>query len=232
MKQEELNKLEIEKIEAIHDLTAEVRSLNDNLVEATHALLDSIAKLNHIQLQASSKLISKPSIPPLNLKEAIFPEFATWQRDAINTKSGLVFAPSDLYISNKDGVRRYYFTWDEAMQIEQQILRPCGWRLPTSDEWITTIKEFRTLDRLTEGLKLTANGFVPREAMKKYRKDPGDTRSSLRGPYGFYWSSTVNPSNSNCAYVLYFSEDGEYVNPGTGSNSKYYGLAVRCVKDT
>ena len=131
MKQEELNKLEIEKIEAIHDLTAEVRSLNNNLVEATHALLDSIANLNHVQLQASPKPFPGPTVPPLNLKEAIFPDFSAWRRDAIKTKSGLVFAPSDLYISNKDGVRRYFFTWDEAMQIEQQILRPCGWRLPS-----------------------------------------------------------------------------------------------------
>ena len=46
-----------------------------------------------------------------------------------------------------------------------------------------------------------------------------------RGSSGVYWSSTA--SNSIVAYLLNFGSS--YVDPGTGSNTKYRGYSVRCV---
>jgi uncharacterized protein (TIGR02145 family) len=46
---------------------------------------------------------------------------------------------------------------------------------------------------------------------------------------GRYWSSTT-ASNANARY-LYFNADTASVNTGVNSTNKYYGFAVRCVKD-
>jgi uncharacterized protein (TIGR02145 family) len=44
------------------------------------------------------------------------------------------------------------------------------------------------------------------------------------GPYGYYWSSTVNGTNAS---YLYFASGNTLM----GFNYRAYGFSVRCIKD-
>lgn len=227
MKQEELNKLEVEKIEVIHDLLAEVRELNNNLIEATNVLSKAATWLNRTQPQNAPMPVTDTTPYSLIEKGAIYPDFAAWRRDAIKAQSGIVFAPSDLYVTDKNGNRRYHFTWDEAMQIERDILRPRGWRLPTVQEWRQAIAEFRRRDRLMNSLKLEYRGYFGCEDMRKCRETLDESLALKQGLYGYYWSSTSRTHNANNAFNLYFYSITVW--PGMGKYNKNHGFAVRCV---
>jgi uncharacterized protein (TIGR02145 family) len=52
-----------------------------------------------------------------------------------------------------------------------------------------------------------------------------------QGSYGYYWSSTQNPSYYFNAWILAFSSSVVVTNAGTGNNyTKDYGFAVRCLQ--
>lgn len=94
---------------------------------------------------------------------------------------------------------------------------PSGWRIPTNDEW-SSADSFGTWnnrsDVFNSPLKLPAAG---------YRMNSNGALN-LVGSYGYYWSSSVNESNS---YSLVFYSSDSY----TGINSRSKGFSVRCIKD-
>ena len=101
-----------------------------------------------------------------------------------------------------------------------------SWRMPTHDEF-TELRTKCTWEWTTQdgipGRKVTGpNGnsiFLP-VAGWRYDSSFNDT-----GHGGYYWSSSLNTSNNNDAYYLYF--DSSTV--GWGDGSRYRGFSVRAV---
>lgn len=161
-----------------------------------------------------------------------YPDFTKWDKDAIDTLiKGLKVAPEDFY-EVKDGKRKDYFTWDEAMEYERTVLKPNGWRLPTTREWYMLVGAYgvdewgeNDCEAFSRTLKMERRGYVPKDKMDKYNEvlDSGEVDSV--GSEGDWWSSTAtNPSDAN-----YLTEYSGSFYP-QASYYKDIGLTVRCVK--
>ncbi|MBQ6154615.1 hypothetical protein IJJ27_00305 [bacterium] len=122
----------------------------------------------------------------------------------------------------------YLYDWVAAMQSTlaysdssttfsgvQQGLCPSGWHLPTGDD---TSSELRKLisaySYLATKSNLVLSGAVYNSTVQN------------QGQYGNYWSSSANGNGS--AYSLGVNDRG---NVYSNSESKNFGLAVRCVQD-
>ena len=95
---------------------------------------------------------------------------------------------------------------------------PPGWRIPTEAEWETERASWDTYDyngAFGSPLKLVAGGYRYYEYGGVY----------YEGVIGFYWSSTVDGSNS---VILIFSSG--YANVDA-SRARGHGMSVRCIKD-
>lgn len=150
-----------------------------------------------------------------------------WEENGIKSElAGLIIAPEDYVAPN--GKR--YFTYDEAMELEEKVLKPNGWRLPTANEWTKIVAEFGTdenPDAAIEVLNLESNGFIWDNCMKEYNKDPKDYDSVIgRGVGGHWWSATA--TSSTYAYLLY-TFSGRVIPQDI--NDRGDGFAVRCVKE-
>lgn len=168
MKQEELVRLETKKIESIRDLILTLRKLDYDMTEIGNAILTALE--SSLQPANFCKLANVSRSLPLIDDELVYPDFSIWEHSAITTETGIVFAPEDFCVYYGDGLQRDYFSYDEAMEIEENILRPYGWRLPTAKEWLRVINEFVTPERLRNALKLSRNGYIPHEGMDEYRR--------------------------------------------------------------
>lgn len=162
-----------------------------------------------------------------------YPDFRKWTADAIVTQvldstkavtaytdenDGLRFAPEDFYIE-EDGERQYLFTWDEAMKLEEEVLKPNGWRLPTCEELVQLCATY--ID--DEGGD-DAERFMKELNVEKCGWKGIDGTVGGVGSNGGWWSSTAYSSTS--ARYLGFDSGDFY--PQTNS-SKGNGFAVRCV---
>lgn len=154
-----------------------------------------------------------------------YPDFKKWEEDDIVTdvwtRSGseetfLSIAPEDFYIE-KDGERQYHFTWDEAMKLEEEVLKPNGWRLPTCKELAQLCATYINdkgeddVKRFMEELNVEMRGW----------KDANDTY----GNDGNWWSSTATSTTS--ARYLFFASGRFYPQE---FSKKVYGFAVRPVE--
>lgn len=161
-----------------------------------------------------------------------YPDFTKWNKDAIDTLiEGLKVAPEDFYVM-KDGKRKDYFTWDEAMEYERTVLKPNGWRLPTAREWHMLVGAYGVNERgehdckaFFKTLKMERRGYVPKDKMDEYNEvlDSGEVRNV--GTEGNWWSSTAtSASTANLLLELsgaFLPQDSYY---------KGYGFTARCVK--
>lgn len=163
-----------------------------------------------------------------------YPDFEKWREDAIESNVWLGFdedgrdefltiAPEDFYIE-KDGKKQYYFTWDEAMKLEEEVLKPNGWRLPTCKEWAQICEYYikddgsDDVERFMKELKMEMKGYLDEDAMKNGGK------VSYVGSEGLFWSST-SASAPGARRLLFLSSDLYPQN----SSYKGFGLSVRCV---
>lgn len=119
-----------------------------------------------------------------------YPDYSMWEKEAIHTDSGLIFAPEDFYVIDEEGNRRDLFTWDEAMGEDNKIIPPEGWRLPTRDEWEMIADEFDTPKRLRKGLNMDFHGIVSMYDIDEYKDNLDSFVPLEQGEYGYYWSST------------------------------------------
>ena len=120
----------------------------------------------------------------------VFPDFSAWRERTIRTRSGLYFAPEDFYIVNEIGARKTYFTWEEAIVLEQSVAISAGWRLPTSSDWKQIVGEFKDPTSLRFGLDLGYHGCIWTGKMDEYNYNHDSVPPLLKGYYGCYWSST------------------------------------------
>ena len=138
-----------------------------------------------------------------------------------------------------------YYTWAAAIadttahssstDVINTSICPAGWHLPYGGSGTGTNGGNTSGGFYNLNYKINNNSNVTNAtASKNLRAYPnnfvysgGFYNSSAynRGSSGVYWSSTA--SNSIVAYLLNFGSS--YVDPGTGSNTKYRGYSVRCV---
>ncbi len=113
-----------------------------------------------------------------------------------------------------NGIR--YYTWKQAIEAAKKFAELYGreWRLPTKEDFIALAKEVNYNPD-----KLVALGFVK----ARYYLDGS---VDYAGNFGYYWSSAW--LSATYAYILYFNSGGVWPQ---NINNKYYGQAVRCVKD-
>ncbi len=167
-------------------------------------------------------------------KEYSAPDFSAWKKDETKTRSGITFAPEDFCLTDSEGRRKELFTWREAMELEERILRQNGWRLPTDDEWSQMIRELGHAG-LRNKLKLCLNGCVNSSDMPNYNSSLVQiNRNHGKGEQGFYWSrtaysSTVHTEKYACGMFLDKNGAFIYASAFTFATIVDNGLSVRCV---
>ncbi len=105
-----------------------------------------------------------------------------------------------------------------------------AWRMPTHAEQVELVSNC-TWKWVTSYNNVSVNGYVVTGSNGNsiflpatgYRNS-GSLISA--GSLGVYWSSSLNESYSNCAWVLYFDSGSRYSGYG---NNRYYGQSVRAV---
>lgn len=117
---------------------------------------------------------------------------------------------------------------------------PCGWHLPSDEEW-TQLSTFLGGDDVSGG-KLKATGYNnwvnPNTGATNetgFSGLPGGYRSSTDSFsgllfYGYWWSSTVNVEE-NSPWVRWLSYNNATFGRGVYNGYKSYGFSVRCLKN-
>lgn len=113
---------------------------------------------------------------------------------------------------------RTYFTWEAAMAYAKSINK----RLPSKEEWDDLIESSKQKLWDIDNKGLYVHGLFFQAA--GYRNNSNATVNNV-GSNGYYWSSTVNGTNS---YNLNFNSTN--VNP-VNNNNRPYGFSVRLLKD-
>lgn len=95
-------------------------------------------------IEEFNKGLPKEEEIPIALTPMQNHDFALWREKGIRSERlGLTIAPVDYCEYAKNGKRKKtHFTYVEAMEIEEKILRPNGWRLLASQEWFAICQEF------------------------------------------------------------------------------------------
>lgn len=156
-------------------------------------------------------------------KEQYYPDFESWKKNAIKV-DGLTFAPEDFYVLDKQGRKKEFFTWYEAMEYEEKILKPNGWRLPTENELQQVCRAFiYDLQKARSCLHLGLNGLIWPEDMDKYNSTFDAPIGHGVVSFGGYWSCTEYSGWG--AHSLHLNSSETLIN----CNDKFHGFSVRCV---
>lgn len=126
-------------------------------------------------------------------RKETYPNFKEWKKIAFHTRTGLCFAPEDFYIIKEDYRRKSYFSKAEAFELEESVMKPNGWRLPTRDEWLRVMQELGDIEGVREVLRLGINGYIKWQDVEKYDSNPSMVAPVCFGSMSYYWSSTISP---------------------------------------
>lgn len=130
-------------------------------------------------------------------------------------------AAEDCNIGGKEVDGRHYFTFDEALELQEK-LKDTGWRLPTRSEWVLICEEFGQTDgelnpqTLYKNLNMSPTGFYDYEDGKPYNRTTA----------GYWWSTT----RSSATNANYLGTNTTNVYP-QASSSRGNGFALRLVRD-
>ena len=148
------------------------------------------------QFALSVRLV-RDFVPTMNLDDFTVPNLSEWEEQIIDM-DGIPFAPQDFYVLDKQGNKKEYFTWYEALEFEEKILRPLGWRLPTVEESQHVINTYG-YKRLLERLNLLLTGCVWYGDVAKYNHGDRNRPCGI-GMHSHYWTRT--PCEGQTAYCL------------------------------
>lgn len=169
--------------------------------------------------------------------------FRDWDNNKIYLVNNINLAPEDFVLpvdfKLKDGTvlrkGRQYFTYDEAMALEEELFKPHGWRLPEVREFVMLYGAYG-IDKegnddaksFHENLHLELTGWVSDDAIEKYGITLDEGLVIGRTTGGHWWSR-------NASSAAYANDLDTYLSSGTGhvyaQGSSYRGLgfSVRCV---
>ena len=182
------------------------------------------------------------------------PQNPTTNSDVNSTTNASMYSYGNYYTWSATLANTIYYDSPTATDTDGKTsetvntsLCPAGWILPrggnksreaTNDFWAlvaTGINNGTNPANYSNSTQPCYNGTPEgRDVSSKLRSYPNNflysgnfetSSAKNRGGYGQYWSSTA--SNGNSSSELYF--DTAYVYPGTRSESKYYGLSIRCI---
>lgn len=192
-----------------------------------------VSKINEIVAWANEQEAVEKALENAEPSASQYPDFDKWDREAIETNvwlhtnpdtvrdSFLVVAPENFHIEH-GGKIKMYFTWDEAREYEEKVLKPHGWRLPTAKEvamLCATYVDTQGCDdvrRFEKELNFARDGYVDSDGEVTDINTEGD-----------WWTSTFSctTTTARCLTV------GSYFSP-QGNANKDFGLSVRAVKES
>lgn len=115
----------------------------------------------------------------------------------------------------------------------QHSICPAGWKLPTGGS-ATGASDFSKLDQAFGGTGVyqadtphLATGWHSTGAFKGNFSGAWSGSFFFQGSIGYFWSRSAYPSNADLAFGAGIASTD--VSPGTNSNSRGYGLGVRCL---
>ncbi|MDO4987223.1 MAG: hypothetical protein Q4E46_02830 [Candidatus Saccharibacteria bacterium] len=196
-----------------------------------------------------------------------------WVREGITSSmSGLTIAPEDFILTDPESYKllkldypmdsitrsrcpsktcdcplfgKRFFTWHEAMLLENEYGFPPGWRLPTYGEAVMIVNEFGKYNseqsigqNLIDWLKFEPLGTINFSRIEEYNMSPctfSPWHFSGRGgesAFGGYWlrdSLEEYGGNPNEAYILRY---GKQVKTEPFPFEKNYGVPIRLVTMT
>lgn len=187
-----------------------------------------------------------------NLKVTVYPDgtpitlitnSSSWS--ALSSTNKVFCWPNDL-IQNKD-VYGALYTWQTAINGDQgsEYVKPSGirgvcpdgWHVPNNAEWDDLTGYLGGIN--VAGGKLKENGTTHWNAPNTFATNEsgftgmpagfryGDGTFSQFGASGQYWSSSKPYYSEAYRRMLWYQSGGV----STGSQSKYLGLSVRCIRD-
>ena len=119
-------------------------------------------------------------------------------------------------------------------------LAPCGWHIPSDQDWIELTEYLGGEDiagekmKAAKGWKSHINNFSNGNNSSGFGGLPGGYRFSngtffYAGSFGYWWSSTQD--NTDVENSIYRDQSYNKSNVGRDTNDKKNGLSVRCIKD-
>ena len=158
-------------------------------------------------IEEFNKGLPKEEEIPIALTPMQNHDFALWREKGIRSERlGLMIAPVDYCEYTKNGERKKtHFTYAEAMDIEEKILRPNGWRLLTSQEWFAICQEFSVKENAPKDVarfldKLNLNPDADRKAEQIIRKSKSGAKKT--GRISPYWTPREKDSKHAKAMII------------------------------
>jgi len=119
-------------------------------------------------------------------------------------------------------------------------LAPCGWHIPSDQDWIELTEYLGGEDiagekmKAVKGWKEYINNFSNGNNISGFSGLPGGYRFSngiffYAGSFGYWWSSTQDNTDSEKAF--YRDQSYNKSNLSRDTNDKRNGLSIRCIKD-
>ncbi|MBU3715090.1 MAG: hypothetical protein FGM46_09120 [Ferruginibacter sp.] len=141
-------------------------------------------------------------------------------------KAGQEGKPAWCYYDNdpKNGVK-YGKLYNWYALNDPRGLAPQGWHIPSDDEW-TILTNFLGGTKVAGDMMKSKMGWNEGGG---YRANNGTFYNG--GSFGYWWSSSGKDTYYAWSYVLDYSMDYTSGIVFRHSNSKAYGLSVRCLRD-
>lgn len=89
-----------------------------------------------------------------------YPNLFDWYKDGYMIENNFIVAPEDFCLSRDGEKEDYRFTWKEVRDIEEEILLPYGWEIPTMNDWEVICKYFSTYEEMAYKLHLVSRGYT------------------------------------------------------------------------
>lgn len=204
----------------------------DDIIRFSIGSLDAVDQLIRMTNDLNSQLRvvndSLRSIIGATAHNRAYNDFSKWHEHLIRVDTGLVLAPDDFCLTDDKGNSRSLFSWHEAITLEEIVLRPNGWRLPTVLEWRCIIEKYKGVRRLNNALNLSKHGWSEKAHMAEGQDSAqGDCMHELNNG-GYYWSSTADNDIDGNAFGFYCNS--AHLRVGVYSYPIYQGRSIRCVR--